>query len=260
MARHWFSFAVVASLLVMVTSIVYAQGKAPASTQLGSPVKGQFKKFGQNGVVEMASGTRDVYVQLAPKCRTVISGIAEPSFLAPQMFVKIPEIEANALGETKGAIKKLDIVAPDPNTEIPTFYTESATASLTQKKLTKEEAEKFNKYFVRGTITKISGDDNERELQIKVPNVTVTAKLAPDCKIEVLSDAVRFARPGDEAEVREGSEVQVPMPPAPKAAKNAPKGATPAAAPQGPRFIIATWFQVTAKEPLTGKKKPAGKK
>ncbi len=256
MARHWFSFAVLASLLVMVTSIVYAQGKAPAATQLGAPVKGQFKKFGQNGVVEMSSGSRDVYVKLDPKCRTVISGIAEPSFLAPQMFVKIPEIEANALGETKGTIKKLDIVAPDPNTEIPTFYTEAATASLTQKKLSKEEAEKFNKYFVRGTITKISGDENERELQIKVPNVTVTAKLAPDCKIEVLSDAVRFARPGDEAEVREGSEIQAPMPPAQKN----PKGGAVAAAPSPPRFIIATWFQVTAREPLTGKKKPAGKK
>lgn len=269
MARFWFPLAALATVGLMVTSITVAQGQtkgAPGGTQLSAAVKGEFKTVVQNGVVEMESGGRVVYVKLAPTGRAIISGKAEPSFLAPKMFVKIPEIEANALGETKGAIKAMSVVEQDANTEIPTFYTESASASLVQKKLTKEESEKFNKYFVRGSITKITGDDTDREIQIKVPNGTVTAKVAPDCKIDVISGqpaiVLQYAQSGDGAEVREGKEFAAPMPPGQKApAKGtAPaKGAAPAG-PQPPRLIESTWFEVTAKNPLAAKKKPGAKK
>lgn len=255
MARHWFTLAVVTSLGLMVASIAYAQ----TATALGSAIKGEFKKFVQNGVIEMESGGRLVYVKLGKTCRTVISGKAEPSFLAPKMFVKIPEIEANALGETKGVVKKLDVVEQDANTEIPTFYSEAAAPTLVAKKLTKEEAEKFNKYFVRGTITKITGDETDREIQIKVPNATVTAKIAPDCKIEVQSGLINFAQAGDSAEVREGSEFAQPAA-APAAKTPAAKGKAATAAGPGARYVEATWFEVTAKSPLTGKKKPGAKK
>lgn len=266
MSRHWIVLAVIAAAGLMVSSIVLAQGAGQLPlVQLGSDVKGVLKQSQPNGDMELDAAGKQVFVRIDPKSKvTAISGTAEMSFLAPMMFVKILECEANALGEVKDPLKKLTILEPS-DTETPSFYSEDPTAVSPTKKATKEEMAAFKKYFVRGTIRKIDDD----ELTIQAEKTLVKAKVAPDAKIDVQSGQrahLSFAKPGDDVVVKQGKEVQVPKQPAPQGGQTAPKtppktNSKQAASTPSPdaRYIIAEWIEVTAKSPLVGKKKPGAK-
>ena len=257
MARHLFAAAAITVLAMLISSMSLAQtkGGAPAGTKLGAAVKGTFKEIQQSPkgpVVVMDSGGRTVYALIDTKAKTSITGIAEPSFLATNMYIKF-EAVANGLGEIKDPLTKLTVCEPT-DIETPAYSLDDPKAPITSGKPTKEQLAAFYKYFIRGTIRKVDGED----LTIQAPNVIVKAKIAPAAKIDVQSKQYHYAQSGDDVVIQEGSEFVLPAPPAAPAAKGkAPAAQAPAAAQ--PRYISATWLDVTAKAPLVGKKKPGQK-
>ena len=259
MFRHWLSLCVIVALSGMVGSIVLAQGAAaPKGTKLGAEVKGIFQQFTKEGFLQMDSGGKTVFVKIDKSDRNSIEATAEPNWLQPSLYIKF-ECEANANGEVKDPIKKMTVLEQS-EIESPAFSIDDPTALPTgNKKLTKEEASAFKKYFIRGSIRKVTDD----ELTIQAASTTVKAKVAPECKIDVQVARIQLAQPGDDVAVKQGTEFPAPAPAGGVAAKpktvNPKTKGPPAVDPSQARYIQTDWILITARTPLTGKKKPGAK-
>ncbi len=239
-----------------LTWIESTYGQAPK----GKPVEvkdATFKEWTSmqgKAVMVLIDGDRLCYVLPDDADLKAIEGTALVDFLQASMFVKF-NVQANGMGVTQGEITDLTICEPT-DTEPPYFGADVEIG-------TKVDKNAFNKYYVRGIIATVKNTD----ISVKCPNVTVKAKVADNCKIKVQSTNIRYAAAGHKVrivgeEITMGGTTPMPKTP-PKVVPKSPNAKTtpmPTGPSGPPRYIIATkGVQVTAIEPLTGKKKPGAK-